>query len=420
MPVTPLSPYATPAHILIKPAGPDCNLRCKYCFYTEKHALFAKNGPCRMPDIILEQCIRSYLASQPTREVEFAWQGGEPTLLGVAFFQRALELQKKYGEGRIISNSIQTNGTMLDDAWCEFLARERFLVGISVDGPRPIHNRYRVSADGNGSFDKVMKAVQCMRKHGVEFNALTCVTRESAAEGRQIYRFLREAGFKFMQFIPIVERHPDPIAGRIGLSLAAPPDIASQEQSAGVMPFTVESGAYGQFLITVFDEWIKHDVGRIFVNHFDVALGAWTGAPPSLCVNSRICGAALAIEHDGSVYACDHFVYPDFLRGNLMTDDLGRILGCMPQRAFGMQKALALTEACKQCRHLKVCNGGCMKHRFDKSASGQPGHNYLCAGYMRFYDHIAPYMEEMARMLSQNRPPSDIMKALPRLIKAKP
>lgn len=414
MPVTtPPSPHATPAHILVKPAGPDCNLRCAYCFYLEKHAYYVQEKVCRMPDIVLDHYTRSYIASQPTREVEFAWQGGEPTLMGLEFFRRAVELQKKYGEGRIIHNSLQTNGTLLNDDWCEFFAKENFLIGLSVDGPEPIHNRYRVYADGRGSFDRVMKAAKCMKKHGVEFNALTCITRESAHEGRQIYRFLRDSGFRFMQFIPIVERPPDKAAGQLGLSLATPPDLQQLAESPAVMPFTVEPAAYGQFLIDIFDEWIKRDVGRFFVNHFDVALAAWMGQNPPLCVYSKVCGSALAVEHDGSVYACDHFVYPEYLRGNVMTEDLGRIISNMRQRSFGMQKALGLTDDCKQCRHLNACHGGCLKHRFSPSSTGQPGHNYLCAGYLKYFDHIAPYMEKMAELLRQHRSPAEIVNHMP-------
>ncbi len=410
-PVT-ISPFATPAHVLVKPAGPDCNLRCGYCFYLEKSALFKKKAACRMPDIVLEHYTRSYIASQPFREVEFAWQGGEPTLLGVDFFRRAVALQRKYGEGRTLTNAIQTNGTLLDDEWCRFLAKEKFLVGLSIDGPEPIHNRYRTDAAGHGSFDRVMRGLACMKKHGVEFNALTCVTRASAFEGRQIYRFLREAGFRFLQFIPIVERHPDEAAAQIGLALGGPPEAAATAGTTHpeMMPFSVEPGPYGQFLIDVFDEWIRRDVGRIFVNHFDVALAAWTGANPPLCVNSKICGSALAVEHDGGVYACDHFVYPDYRRGNLMTDDLARIINDRRQQAFGMRKQLGLTGQCKACRHLRACNGGCLKHRIACTASGEPGHNYLCNGYQRFYDHAAPYMEKMTALLQQGRPAAEIMK----------
>ncbi len=407
----PISPLASPAHVLVKPAGPDCNLRCGYCFYLEKSALFNKKAACRMPDIVLEHYTRSYIASQPFREVEFAWQGGEPTLLGVDFFRRAVALQKKYGEGRVINNAIQTNGTLLDDEWCAFLAQEKFLVGLSVDGPKQIHDRYRTDAAGNGSFDKVMKGLACMKKHGVEFNALTCITRESAEEGLQIYRFLRENGFQFMQFIPIVERHPDAADAQIGLSLGGPPETVSGDHQPEMMPFSVQPEGYGTFLIDIFDEWVRHDVGKIFVNHFDVALAAWTGANPPLCVNSRICGSALAVEHDGAVYACDHFVYPSHLRGNVMTDDLVQLIRDRRQQAFGMQKQEGLTQDCKQCRYLRACHGGCLKHRINRTDSGETGHNYLCAGYRRFYEHVAPYMEQMAALLQQQRPAADIMKS---------
>lgn len=404
----PISPYASPAHILVKPAGPDCNLRCGYCFYLEKNALFPDQKAHRMPDIVLEHYTRSYIASQPTREVDFAWQGGEPTLMGLDFFRRAVALQRKYGQGRVISNSIQTNGLLLDDTWCKFLAKEKFLVGISIDGPESIHNRYRKDASGRGSFNKVMQAVDRLKKHGVEFNSLTCITRESAREGKTIYRFLKKKGFRFMQFIPIVERCPDQEAKAIGLSLGTPQQ--HENVTVDMMPFSVQPLDYGTFLADIFDEWVRCDVGRIFVNHFDVALAAWTGANPPLCVNSRMCGNALAVEHDGSVYACDHYVYPAYRRGHIMTDDLAHIIRNPEQQAFGKDKTAGLTPDCKACRHLRVCNGGCLKHRFTVSPSGVAGHNFLCAGYLHFYDHVAPAMQTMADLLRQRKPPADIMK----------
>ena len=410
----PFSVCKQPVHILAKPAGPDCNLRCKYCFYLEKHAFFADENKCRMSYEVLEEYIRGYIRSQPHKNIEFAWQGGEPTLMGVDFYRRAVSLQNKYGEGRDISNSFQTNGTLLDDEWCEFLAGEKFLIGLSIDGPEEIHDRYRTYTDGRGSFDKVIRAAKLMRKHGVEYNSLTCVTRESAYEGRKIYRFLRDNGFKFMQFIPIVERQPDDRSQELGLCLSSPPNLRDGGDSPPVMPFTVEARQYGQFLIDIFKEWMRKDIGRIFVNHFDTALSAWCGMNPGLCVYSKICGSAVAIEHDGSVYACDHFVYPEYKRGNIMNQDMATLLSGNQQKAFGMSKALDLPEYCQNCEVLHACNGGCLKHRFATSPEGEPGLNYLCPGFKLFFTHVGPYMQKMAELLKEGRPASDIANLLPR------
>ncbi len=403
-----------PAHLLVKPAGPDCNLRCTYCFYLEKHALFADENRCRMSDDVLEQYVRSYVASQPTREIEFAWQGGEPTLMGLDFFKRAVALEKHYAAGRNIRNSFQTNGTLLNDEWCEFLAKEQFLVGISMDGPEEVHNRYRVYADGRGSWAEVDRAVQLMRKHGVEHNALTCVTRESGYEGKIIYRFLRDYGFEFIQFIPIVERRPDARSVELGLDLSSPPRVDDGGEGPAVMPFTVEPRQYGQFLVDVFDEWVRRDVGKVFVNHFDCALSAFYGMNPTLCIYAKTCGASLAIEHDGTVYACDHFVYPEYARGNIMQQDMAGLLSNNPQQTFGMGKWLNLPGCCRSCDVLQACHGGCLKHRFARSPDGEPGLNYLCPGYKRFFTHVKPAMLKMAELLRAQRPAADIMNDYPR------
>ncbi len=403
-----------PAHLLVKPTGPDCNLRCQYCFYLEKHALFADEKRCRMSDDVLEQYIRSYVASQPTRNIEFSWQGGEPTLMGVDFFKRAVELEKHYAQGRNVSHSLQTNGTLLDDDWCEFFAKEQFLVGVSMDGPEEIHNRYRTYADGRGSWSDVDRGVKLMRKHGVEHNALTCVTRESAYEGKKIYRFLRDYGFEFIQFIPIVEREPDARSEELGLDLSSPPELKDEGEGSAVMSFTVEARQYGQFLCEVFDEWVRRDVGKVFVNHFDCALGAFYGTNASLCIYSKTCGASLAIEHDGTVYACDHFVYPQYARGNIMRQDMAGLLSNNAQQAFGMGKWLDLPSCCRNCDVVQACHGGCLKHRFARSAEGEPGLNYLCPGYKLFFTHVKPHMLKMAELLRAERPAADIMKDFPR------
>jgi len=408
----PQAGYTRAAHILVKPAGARCNLRCTYCFYLEKHAMF-EGATYRMSDQVLETFTRKYIAWQNTPEIEFAWQGGEPTTLGVDFFRRAVELQKQYGGGRTITNSLQTNGTLLDEEWCEFLARENFLIGLSIDGPPPVHDRYRIHADGRGSYAEVDRAIRLMKRFGVEFNSLTCVTRESAYEGAKIYRFLRDRGVRFMQFIPIVERPPDARSREIGLDLAVPPDVRSKDNPTEVMPFCVEPRPYGQFLIDIFDEWKRRDIGTVFVNHFDVALNAWMGMNPPLCANSRICGSALAMEHDGTVYACDHFVYPEYRRGNVLEDDFQSMVLNLDQQEFGACKWSALPSSCKSCEFLRVCHGGCLKHRFCLSPEGEPGRNYLCEGFKLFYAHAAPVMAQMAELLKAGRAPAEIMERQP-------
>jgi uncharacterized protein len=371
-----------------------------------------------MSDDVLEQFIRGYVHSQPTREIEFAWQGGEPTLMGLDFFKRAVALEKHYGANRTISNSLQTNGTLLDDDWCEFLAKEGFLVGISMDGPEAIHNRYRTSVDGRGSWAEVDRGVKLMRKHGVEFNVLCCVTRESAYEGREIYRFLRDYGFEFIQFIPIVERQPDERSESLGLDLSSPPQLDDGGEGPGVMPFSVEPLQYGQFLVDVFEEWVRRDVGKVFVNHFDCALGAFYGTHPSLCIYAKACGSSLALEHDGTVYACDHFVYPQYARGNIMRQDMAGLLSNNPQQAFGMSKWLDLPRCCRECDVLAACHGGCLKHRFARSADDEPGLNYLCPGYKLFFRHVRPSMLKMAELLRAERPAADIMQSFPKTSRA--
>lgn len=402
-----------PFHVMVKPIGPRCNLRCTYCFYLEKQAFFPGDETYRMSDKTLEQFIRTYTESQATREVTFAWQGGEPALLGVDFFRRAVAYERQYAGPHRVSNSFQTNGTLLDDEWCEFLAQERFLVGLSLDGPEDVHDRKRVYADGRGSFKDVMRGLELLKKHGVDFNTLTCVYRENACDGDRVYRFLRECGVQFVQFIPIVERLPDAAAAKRGLDLAMPPGPEAVSAEPDIAPFAVEPRPWGQFLVDVFDRWVRKDVGRIFVNHFDLALSAWNGMDPPLCVYSKLCGNALAMEHDGGVYACDHYVYPEYRRGNIMEDPWTDMAHAPAQQAFGNSKWLELPGCCRQCAYLRACHGGCLKHRFAASPDGEACLNYLCEGYKLFFAHVEPYMERMVRLLRERRAPAEIMRELP-------
>jgi len=396
-------------HIMAKPIGPLCNLDCKYCFYLEKEKLFPEDEDYRMSDDVLEAYVRKYIRSQNTPEISFAWQGGEPTLMGLDFFRKVVALQRQYAGGRPVHNSFQTNGTHLDDDWCRFFAQHNFLVGLSIDGPEHIHNRYRIDKGGEGSFGRVMEALERLKKWRVEFNTLTCVTRQSPDEAVEIYNFLKGQGVVFMQFIPIVERAGDRAAHAIGLDLAVPPDPASGDNPDSMMPWAVSPEGFGRFLCSIFDEWVANDVGKIFVNMFDVALGAWCGQEPGLCTFARRCGKAVVLEHDGGVYCCDHYVYPSYFLGNIVEKSLEEMIYSKEQTKFGNDKWDTLPAYCRECEFLFACNGGCPKHRFTKTPDGEPGLNYLCAGYKTFFKHIDPKMKQMAALVQNGRPAADIM-----------
>ncbi len=398
---------------MAKPAGPDCNLACKYCFYLEKEALFNEQKVHRMNDEVLEAYVRQYCESQNTPEILFAWQGGEPTLMGVDFFKKAVELQRRYAAGRPVQNAFQTNGTLLDNEWCKFLAKEKFLIGLSLDGPRHIHDKFRVYRGGQPTFDRVMKSLKLMKAHRVDFNTLTCVTKQNAQYALEIYEFLKGTGSTFLQFIPIIERKPDDAAERLGLQLAMPPDLLAEDTDDRVMPWTVQPEQYGDFLVAIFDEWVRNDVGNVFVQIFDVMLNGWMDLPPPLCVFSERCGDAMIIEYNGDIYACDHFVYPDYRRGNILETPMSDLAASPEQRQFGNDKFDKLPGYCKKCDVMFVCHGECPKHRFLTTPDGQPGLNWLCAGYKKFLHHIDPYMRTMAQLIRNQRPAADIMAMIP-------
>jgi uncharacterized protein len=405
-------PAALPFHVMTKPIGPACNLDCTYCFYLEKAKLYPDTHNWRMSDEVLERYIRDYIVSQPTQEVTFAWQGGEPTMLGVSFFQRVVELQRRYADGHTIHNAIQTNGTLLDDAWGRFLAEHKFLVGLSLDGPRALHDAYRVDKGQKPTFDRVMAGREMLKKHKVDFNTLTVVNRKNSREPLKVYEFLRRFGSGFMQFIPLVEREA-PSANPMGLSLAEPPSLDPADdnvvQSTRITPWSVRPEHFGEFLTTIFDQWVRRDVGSVFVQIFDVTLGNWAGQPGGLCVFSEKCGSAMAIEHNGDVFSCDHYVYPQYRLGNVMTEALGDMAASTRQRKFGADKADTLPRYCRECDVRFACHGECPKHRFLKTPDGEPGLNYLCAAYKRFFTHTAPYMRTMTELLRQQRAPAEIM-----------
>jgi serine-type anaerobic sulfatase-maturating enzyme len=391
-------------HVMTKPVGPLCNLDCKYCFYLEKENLYPHKAEWRMPDDVLESYVRQYIEAQDAETISFAWQGGEPTLLGVDFFRRVVELQKKYAKGQHIENAFQTNGVLLDDEWGEFLSANDFLVGISIDGPRELHDCYRVDKGGQPTFDHVMRGRDCLKKHGVKFNTLTVVNRKNSRRPLEVYRFLKEIGSGFMQFIPIVERIAETPDSN-GLVLLGP----EHGGKAQVSEWSVEALQYGRFLCAIFDEWVRQDVGRYFIQIFDVALESWLGIPQGLCVFRETCGAAMAIEHNGDLYSCDHYVYPENRLGNIIEQPLESLVSSPQQRKFGLDKRDSLPRYCRECEVRFACNGECPKHRFILTPDGEPGLNYLCAGYKMFFEHIGPSMRFMADELRQRRAPANVM-----------
>ena len=399
-------------HVVAKPIGPLCNLDCEYCFYLEKKALFGSGEQYRMAEAILSRFIANYIASQPTPVVEFVWQGGEPTLLGIDFFRRVIELQKPYAGQKTITNSLQTNGTLLTDEWCEFLKKHNFMTGISLDGPKEIHDRYRRDPNGKGTFEQVMRGLRLLQKHNVEYNVLACVARETANQPLDVYRFFRDEGIEFIQFSPVVERLPDECSARHGLHLAGPPALDTVEQQTHVTPWTVIPEEYGDFLIAIYEEWVRHDVGKIFVMNFEWALNAWIGNPSPVCIHAKQCGRSVVLEHNGDVYACDHCVYPHYRLGNVVTDALSNMVEKSRQSGFGITKETALPQCCEGCDVLAACRGGCPKHRFVKTYYAEPGLHYLCPGYKNFFHHIPKYLRTMTQLLENNLPVSYVMDAV--------
>lgn len=399
-------------HVLAKPIGPVCDIKCDYCFYLEKRALFGKTEHYRMPDDVLEAYIAQYIEAQPTPVVEFTWHGGEPTLLGVAFFRRVVELQAPYRGRKQIRNTLQTNAMRLDDEWCRFFKENDFFIGVSLDGPQDIHDRYRKDRQDHGTFDRVMAGVRLLQKHGVEFNALACVGRETAYRPLDVYRFFKETGIRHIQFTPIVERIPDAATSAKGLWLASPATLDREESNTVVTPWTVEPEQYGDFLVTIYEEWVRNDVGEVFVMNFEWALNAWLGNESPVCIFSRRCGRAVALEHNGNVYACDHYVYPEYKLGNVLNGQLGQLVENSVAAGFGPHKEKSLPRWCRECDVLTACWGGCPKHRFATSPHGEPGLHYLCAGYQKFFRHIRKYQHAMATLLENDLPASMVMEAV--------
>ncbi len=399
-PVTPPS-----FNVMVKPAGPLCNLDCTYCYYLEKKNIFDGSPGFKLEEDLLELFIKDYIASQNVPTVSFVWQGGEPALLGVDYYKKAVEIQQKYAGDKKIENSFQTNGLLLDDAFCQLFKDHGFLVGISIDGPRKLHDHYRLDKHGHPTWERVMKGIGLLKKHGVEFNTLSVVNRKTADHPLEVYRFLKEIGSNFMQFLPVVERTAVDSDSE-GLQLVH----QHFDGEANVTKWSVLPEQYGTFMRTIFDEWVRNDVGRYYVQLFDVTLANWAGANPGLCVFSEQCGTAAVMEHNGDVYSCDHYVYEDHLLGNISNLSFSDMMSQPKQAMFGQEKKAGLAATCLACSFSFACHGDCPKHRFATTAHGKAGVSYLCAGYKQFFAHVKPYMDYMTDELKAKRPPANVMR----------
>ncbi len=383
------SPFARPLYVMLKPVGAICNLRCKYCYYLEKKELYPDSKNFVMSDELLEKFIEQYLNSQTMPQVLFTWHGGETLMRNINFYKKALEYQKKYGRGRQIDNVIQTNGTLLTDEWCRFFKDNNFLVGISIDGPQHCHDIYRKTRDGRPSFYQVMKGINLLKKHGVEFNIMGVVNDYNVDYPLEFYNFFKEIGTPFIQFAPIVET----IDGEVS-------------------SWSVDPDKWGDFLIAIFDEWVKQDVGKYYIQYFDSTLANWVGVEPGVCILAKTCGHAGVMEFNGDVYSCDHFVFPQYKIGNIHTHTLTEMMYSDKQIKFGMDKFDKLPTQCKECQYLFACYGECPKNRISETSTGESGLNYLCRGYYKFFDYVAPYMDFMKEELKHERPPANIMEAV--------
>lgn len=381
-------------HLLVKPTGAICNLRCQYCFFLEKEKLYP-GSKFAMTDVVLQTYMRQLIEAHRTSEIAVAWQGGEPTLMGLDFFKRSIRYQKKLARpGNTFLNTIQTNGTLINDEWAAFFKENNFLVGISIDGPPDVHDRYRVDRGGKPTLDRVLKGLSFLQKHNVDWNALTTIHHASAGKGAEVYRFLRdECKAEFIQLIPIVERESKD---------GVPTGKAVTDRSTTAVEF-------GQFLIDVFEEWVRRDIARVYVQMLDVALANWYGEPPVVCVFSKYCGTALALEHNGDMYSCDHFVEPAHKLGNILKQHMIELVASDQQARFGRDKHDRLPEYCRKCDVLFACHGACPKDRFLDTPEGEPGLNYLCDGYKAFFHNIDKPMRAMVDLLKQKRSPSELM-----------
>lgn len=397
-----INPFARPLYVMLKPVGASCNLRCKYCYYLEKANLY-KHTPTRvLSEEMLEQFTKEYIEAQTMSQVLFTWHGGETLMRPLSFFRKAVELQKKYAGGRRIDNTIQTNGTLLTDEWCEFLHENNWLVGVSIDGPQEFHDEYRRTATGAPSWVKVMRGIQLLNKHNVEWNAMAVVNDFNADYPLDFYHFFKDNGCKYVQITPIVERIVNHEDGRHLATL-------TDSDEAPLADFSVTPEQWGSFLCAIFDEWVRHDVGQTYVELFDCILANWVGETPGICVYAKECGHAGVMEFNGDVYSCDHFVFPEYRLGNIREKSIAEMLYGKQQQQFSKLKNQSLPKECRECKWLFACNGECPKNRFIKDCYSNPGKNYLCQGYRMFFEHVAPYMDFMKNEYLNQRPPSNVM-----------
>lgn len=397
------APFGKPLYVMLKPIGSQCNLDCDYCYYLEKANLYNQNNRHVMSEAMLEKFIKQYIESQTIPQVMFTWHGGETLMRPLSFYKKAVELQKKYAAGRQIDNTLQTNGTLLNDDWCRFFKENNFLIGISIDGPQEFHDEYRRDKMGRPSFHKVMKGIRLLQKHGVEYNVMAVVNDYNADYPLEFYQFFKDIGAQFIQFTPIVERLR---------KTKSPLKLATAEESANdveLAHFSISPEKWGSFLCAVFDEWIKEDVGKIFVQIFDSTLANWVGEQPGLCTMAKTCGHAGVMEFNGDVYSCDHFVFPEYWLGNISNGTLTSMMYSERQLKFGNDKFDRLPQQCRECEFLFACYGECPKNRFINDRYGNPGLNYLCKGYYQFFSHVAPYMDFMKQELMNKRPPANVM-----------
>lgn len=396
------NPFGRPLYIMLKPAGSLCNARCKYCYYLEKSKLYGNRQKNIMTDSTLEKFIKEYIEAQTTSEVLFTWHGGEALMRPISFYKRAIELQRKYACGHRIDNCIQTNGILLNDEWCRFFKENNFLVGVSIDGPQEFHDEYRRTAMGGPTFPKVMQGIKLLNKHGVEWNALAVVNDFNADYPLEFYHFFKQIGCHYIQFTPIVER----LTNREDNLTLAP----GMQEGGKLTDFSITAEQWGNFLCAIFDEWVHNDVGEYYIQLFDATLANWVGMEPGICTLSKECGHAGVMEFNGDVYSCDHFVYPEHRLGNISTHTITEMMYGDKQREFARMKHQMLPRQCRECKYEFACHGECPKNRFLRDIYGEAGLNYLCAGYRRFFEHVAPYMEFMKRELAAKRPPANVMR----------
>lgn len=396
-------------NIMLKPAGSLCNLDCSYCYYLDKAEIYGGREP-RMSVEMLETVVKEYIAANDVPEVTFNWHGGEPLVMGLDFYRKAIEFEHKYAGEKIIRNTLQTNGTLISSEWCRFLRENDFLVGISIDGPKDIHDRYRRDKGGAPTFDKVLNAIRMMQGEGVQFNTMSTVNKQSEGRGLEVYEFLKSIGSQYMQFMPVVEhvRYRTDAKGK-PMKGTRPWIVEPSAEGAQLAPWSVSAIGFGKFLCQIFDYWIRHDVGTYFVNVFDCTLANWVGVTPGSCVYGSTCGSNSIIEHNGDLYCCDHFVYPEYKVGNISEKPLKQMMQSEQQMKFGVSKHLGLPYKCLKCKYLFACNGECPKHRFNSTEKGETGLNALCEGYCMFFDHAAPYMQKMSALLNENKSPALVM-----------